>query len=196
MFLLITCWILVEPQINSVKKLTQSVCFNYWSILEEFGKVSIPNLINFGEESKSKLEKIVLFKEEAVCGVCRLSTGATAGKWETDGRRRCWQCPWYRSCRITIRAGWTFTCPCRTTRKSFSKWLSPHCCNGIDGWRRAPQTEKSDRVKSPGGKPLTRPPKFENLTLSGSNDGNAEGPTAPPATPMEPPSGGVARGAV
>ena len=86
---LIAGQLLNYPKINSLKYLTQSVCFNYWSILEEFGKVSIPNLINFGEESKSKLEKIVLFKEEAVCGVCRLSTGATAGKWETDGRRRC-----------------------------------------------------------------------------------------------------------
>ena len=112
------------------------------------------------------------FEEVAVCGVRRLSTGYTASKWTTEGRWRCCQCPRYGSCRLTMRAGSTFLCPCWNTGKA-------HCCNGLNSRWRASQTAKSDRVKAFGGKPWTRPPQVKNPTLSGADDRGSGKPTGP-----------------
>ena len=71
---------------NAVKYPTQSVFYNYWIIINEFGKLSIPKLVNLVKVNKSKLGKMESFKEGAVCGVHRLSPGATSVKLTKEGR--------------------------------------------------------------------------------------------------------------
>ena len=74
--------------------------------------------------------------------------------------------------------------------KACSDCPSPHCCNNLDSRRRAAQTEKSDRVKGPGGKPSTRPIQAKTPTLSVADDDNSGGPIGPTVPPTEPPSRG------
>ena len=96
-----------------------------------------------------------------------------------DIRRRCCKFPRYGSCHIIIKARPPFASPCRTARKACSNCPLLHCCNGLDGRWGVPQTAKSNRVKSPGGKTPTRPPQVENITYIGSNNGDAGRPMGP-----------------
>ena len=123
--------------------------------------------------------------EEAVYGVGKLSFGVSAGKRTKDRFWRCCKCPRYGSYCLTMRAGSTFSGACRAAGKACSICPLSHFCNGIDVWRHALQTVKSDRVKSPGEKTFNRPPKVENPSLSRADNGNSGGPTGPPAPPTE-----------
>ena len=75
-------------------------------------------------------------EEKTVCGVRRPSTRAKGGKRTTDGCMRCSQYPRYGSWRLTMTAGLSFACRCRSMGNTCTDCLSSHCCNGIDfRWR-------------------------------------------------------------